>query len=132
MNKKLLFALPVALLMGGTAGADSYQDPYEVLSGIIEEVDSKYLTQSEQNLMMMEDNPAYWTAEEGEELFRERRGPKNASLESCDFGKGPGVLEGAYVEMPRYFEDTGRVMDLESRLVHCMKTIQGFPARTQR
>ncbi len=129
MNKKLLFALPVALLMGGTAGADSYQDPYEVLSGIIDEVDSKYLTQSEQNLMMMEDNPAYWTAEEGEELFRERRGPKNASLETCDFGKGPGVLEGAYVEMPRYFEDTGRVMDLESRLVHCMKTIQGFSGK---
>jgi sulfur-oxidizing protein SoxA len=28
--------------------------------------------------------------------------------------------------MPRYFEDTGEVMDLESRLIHCMKTLQGF------
>ncbi len=120
------FALPLALLLGGTANAESYEDPYEVLKGLIERIDSQYLTQSEQNLMMMEDNPASWTAEEGEELFSERRGPKNASLKSCDFGKGPGVLEGAYVEMPRYFEDTGRVMDLETRLVHCMKTIQGF------
>lgn len=126
MYRNVLLALPVALVLGGTASADSYQDPYAVLKGLIDEVDSKYLTQSEQNLMMMEDNPAYWTAEEGEELFSEKRGPKNASLESCDFGKGPGVLDGAYAEMPRFFGDTGRVMDLESRLVHCMKTIQGF------
>ena len=129
MYRKVVLALPLALLLGGTANADSYQDPYEVLKGLIDRVDSKYLTQSEQNLMMMEDNPAYWTAEEGEELFSAKRGPKNASLESCDFGKGPGVLEGAYVEMPRYFEDTGKVMDLESRLVHCMKTIQGFSSK---
>lgn len=126
MCKKVVFALPLALLLGGTASADSYEDPYEVLTGLIDRVDSKYLTQSQQNLMMMQDNPAYWTAEEGEELFSEKRGPKNASLESCDFGKGPGVLDGAYAEMPRYFEDTGRVMDLESRLVYCMKTLQGF------
>jgi sulfur-oxidizing protein SoxA len=77
---------------------------------------------------MMPDNPAYWIAEEGEELFQTPRGPKNVSLEGCDFGKGPGVVEGVYVEMPRYFEDTGKVMDLESRLVHCMTTLQGFPA----
>jgi len=127
MHKNPWFALPMALaLAGGTAVADSYQEPYDVLQGLIEEADSSYLTQSEQNLMMMQDNPAYWTAEEGEELFQEKRGPKNASLEGCDFGKGPGVIDGAYAEMPRYFEDTGEVMDLESRLIHCMKTLQGF------
>nr|WP_232020289.1 sulfur oxidation c-type cytochrome SoxA [Sulfuriflexus mobilis] len=113
--------------MPGTLSADSYKAPEDVLKGLIEKVDSKYLTQSEQNLMMMADNPAYWTAEDGEALFYLKRGPNNASLETCDFGKGPGVLEGAYVEMPRYFEDTGKVMDLETRLVHCMTTIQGFP-----
>ena len=126
MSKNALIALSLALALTGIAYADSYQDPEEVLLGIIEKSDSKYLTQSEQNLMMMADNPAYWTIEEGEELFKEKRGPKKASLESCDFGKGPGVLEGAYVEMPRYFKDTGQVMDLETRLVYCMKTIQGF------
>jgi sulfur-oxidizing protein SoxA len=126
MSKNAVFALSLVLALGGTANADSYQDPEDVLLGIIEKVDSSYLTQSEQNLMMMADNPAYWTAEDGEELFHKKRGPKNASLKSCDFGKGPGVLEGAYVEMPRYFKDTGKVMDLETRLVYCMKTIQGF------
>ncbi|MGB0723411.1 MAG: sulfur oxidation c-type cytochrome SoxA [Gammaproteobacteria bacterium] len=77
---------------------------------------------------MMPDNPAYWVAEEGEDLFNTPRGPANVSLEGCDFGKGPGVLEGAYVELPRFFEDTGKVMDLETRLVHCMTTLQGFDA----
>ena len=84
------------------------------------------LRQSPQNLQMMPDNPAYWVAEEGEELFTTPRGPNNVSLEGCDFGKGPGVVEGVYVEMPRYFADTGKVMDLETRLVHCMITLQGF------
>ncbi len=126
MSKISIILLMIMLVLGGIANAEEYKDPEEVLLEIIEKSDSKYLTQSEQNLMMMADNPAYWTVEEGEELFKEKRGPKKASLESCDFGKGPGVLEGAYVEMPRYFKDTGKVMDLETRLVHCMKTIQGF------
>ncbi len=65
---------------------------------------------------------------DGKALFHTPRGPNNVSLESCDFGKGPGVLAGAYTELPRYFADTGRVMDLETRLVHCMMTIQGFAA----
>jgi sulfur-oxidizing protein SoxA len=78
------------------------------------------------NLMMMPDSPALWLIDDGKELFHAARGPNNVSLEACDFGKGPGVLEGAFVEFPRYFEDTGRVMDFEGRLVHCMKTIQGF------
>lgn len=126
MLRNLLYALPLSAALAGTAAADSYQDPFDVLQGLINNVDSKYLTQSQQNLMMMQDNPAYWTVDEGEELFHAKRGPKNASLEECDFGKGPGVLEGAYAEMPRYFEDTGRVMDLGNRLIHCMKTLQGF------
>ena len=126
MSTKALFVLAAALALAGAVSADSYQEPEDVLQGIIDKVDSNYLTQSEQNLMMMPDNPAYWVVEEGEALFNEKRGPNNASLKSCDFGKGPGVLDGAYAEMPRYFEDTGKVMDLETRLVYCMKTIQGF------
>ena len=62
----------------------------------------------------------------GEELFRTPRGPKNASLEACDFGLGPGVVKGAYAQLPRYFPDTDRVQDLESRLVTCRVTLQGF------
>ena len=104
----------IALSLATSAGADSYQAPEDVLAQLIEESGSPYLTPSQQNLMMMPDNPAYWTMEEGEELFAEKRGPKNVSLEGCDFGKGPGVLDGAYVELPRYFADTGRVMDSRS------------------
>ncbi len=128
MFRKIILALPLALTFVGLVSADSYQAPEDVLQGVIEKIDSAYLTQSEQNLMMMGDSPASWVAEEGEALFREKRGPNNASLENCDFGKGPGVVEGAYTEMPRYFKDTGKVMDLETRLVHCMTTLQGFPA----
>lgn len=126
MLKSTILVLPVVLAFGTTTSADPSMAPEEVLNSLIKKVDSKYLSQSEQNIMMMPDNPAYWIAEEGEELFMEKRGPNNASLQSCNFGKGPGVLEGAYTEMPRYFADTGEVMDLENRLVYCMTTIQGF------
>jgi sulfur-oxidizing protein SoxA len=61
----------------------------------------------------------------GEELWKKPRGPRNVSLENCDLGLGPGVLKGAYARLPRYFKDADRVMDLESRLVYCMETLQG-------
>jgi sulfur-oxidizing protein SoxA len=71
-------------------------------------------------------NPADLFEVKGESLWMEKRGPKNASLEQCDLGQGPGKLDGAYAALPKYFKDTGKVMDVESRLVHCMMTLQGF------
>lgn len=125
MLKKTLFAFSITL--AGVAYASSIMLPEDVLNGLIEKhSDSAYLTQSPQNLMMMPDNPAWIVAEEGEALFKQARGPKNVSLEKCDFGKGPGVLEGAYAELPRYFADAGKVMDIDTRLAYCMKTLQGF------
>src|SRR5918992_638945 len=62
----------------------------------------------------------------GEELYRAKRGPKKESLERCDFGLGPGVLKGAYAQLPRYFADTDKVEDVESRLATCMVTLQGY------
>lgn len=128
MFARALNAIPLALAIGTAHAVDSYVDmaPEEILQSLITESGSAYLNQSPQNQQMMPDNPAYWVAEDGEELFRTPRGPKNVSLEECDFGKGPSVIEGAYVELPRYFADTGKVMDLETRLVHCMTTLQGF------
>jgi sulfur-oxidizing protein SoxA len=127
----LLLGLPMATLaMTGAASAQCFnctnEDPKQILLKLIDQTNSGYLTQSPQNLMMMDSNPAYFVVDDGKALFHQKRGPNNATLEQCDFGKGPGVLEGAYAEMPKYFEDTGRVMDLETRLVHCMKTHQGF------
>ena len=71
-------------------------------------------------------NPGFLVIDRGEMLFKEKRGPKNASLEKCDFGLGPGKLKGAYAQLPRYFKDTKRVQDLESRLMTCMVTLQGY------
>ena len=71
-------------------------------------------------------NPGLLDADKGEVLWKEKRGPKGASLEGCDLGKGPGKVEGAFAELPRYFSDADRVMDVESRLVWCMETLQGF------
>lgn len=76
--------------------------------------------------MLAEDNPGELWIDRGEKLFYEKRGPKNASLEQCDFGLGPGKLEGATARLPRYFPDTDRVQDLESRLLTCMVELQGF------
>jgi len=61
----------------------------------------------------------------GEDLWKKPQGPKNASLEQCDLGKGPGVLKGAHAVLPRYFKDVDRVMDTETRLLRCMMTLQG-------
>jgi sulfur-oxidizing protein SoxA len=76
--------------------------------------------------MLADGNPSELFEAKGEALWSEKRGPRHASLEACDLGKGPGVVKGAFVELPRYFNDTGRVQDLESRLVTCMVKLQGF------
>jgi sulfur-oxidizing protein SoxA len=79
--------------------------------------------------MLKEDpwsNPALLDADRGEALWTTKRGPKNVSLEQCDLGKGPGKVDGAFAELPRYFGDADKVMDLESRLLWCMETLQGF------
>jgi sulfur-oxidizing protein SoxA len=75
---------------------------------------------------LQDGNPAELWEARGEGLWKTPRGPKAATLENCDLGRGPGVVKGAYAELPRYFADTGRVMDLETRLVWCMVTLQGF------
>ena len=75
-------------------------------------------------------NPGLLDADRGEALWKERRGPNAVSLEGCDLGKGRGVVAGAFAELPRYFADANRVMDLEARLVWCMETLQGI-SRTE-
>ena len=81
---------------------------------------------AEYRKMLEDGNPAELYEAKGEDLWKKKRGPKNASLEQCDLGKGPGVVKGAFVELPRWFSDTQKVQDLESRLVSCMETLQGL------
>ena len=78
--------------------------------------------------MLAEGNPAELFEARGEALWKTRRGPNNTTLEACDLGLGPGVVKGAFVALPRWFADTGRVQDLESRLLSCMERLQGFDA----
>ena len=83
---------------------------------------------AEYRKMLEDGNPAELYEAKGEALWKQKRGPKNASLEKCDLGLGPGVFKGAFVTLPRYFADTQKVQDLETRLVTCMATLQGFDA----
>jgi len=85
---------------------------------------------AEYRAMLADGNPAELFEAKGEDLWKQKRGPKNATLEQCNLGKGAGVVKGAFVELPRWFADTGRVQDLESRLLTCMETLQGFDAKT--
>jgi len=83
---------------------------------------------AEYRKMLEDGNPAELFEAKGELLWKTARGPKNATLQRCDLGLGPGVVKGAWVQLPRWFPDTGRVQDLESRLLSCMETLQGFKA----
>jgi L-cysteine S-thiosulfotransferase len=81
--------------------------------------------------MLKEDpwsNPGFLDVDRGEALWTTAAGPKKATLEQCDLGKGPGKVEGAFAELPRYFVDADRVMDLETRLLWCMEKLQGISA----
>ena len=75
--------------------------------------------------MIADGSPVELFELEGETLWKKPQGPSNVSLEKCDLGLGPGVLKGAYARLPRYFKDADRVMDLETRLLHCMTILQG-------
>ena len=61
--------------------------------------------------MIADGNPSELYEAAGEDLWKKAMGPKNATLEKCDLGKGPGVVKGAAAELPRYFKDTNKVQD---------------------
>jgi L-cysteine S-thiosulfotransferase len=105
-----------ALLIGSAAWSQG-QSPKSTTDGI-----------AEYRKMLEDGNPAELFEAKGEALWKQRRGPKSASLEACDLGQGPGVVKGAFVRLPRWFADTGRVQDLESRLLSCIETLQGIAA----
>lgn len=77
--------------------------------------------------MFGDDNPAALWQERGKDLWEQPRGPKNVALAKvCDLGLGKGVVKGAYAQLPRYFKDSDKVEDLDSRLLTCMARSQGF------
>jgi sulfur-oxidizing protein SoxA len=118
---------PLALLAAGTLAALALaarpQTPSRAQDGETEKAIERY------RQMLKDDpwsNPGLLDADRGEALWSRRRGPQNVSLEACDLGRGPGQVEGAFAELPRYFADADQVMDLETRLLWCMEKLQGF------
>ena len=75
--------------------------------------------------MIADSSPAELYELAGEAAWKKPQGPNKVSLERCDLGLGAGVVKGAYAQLPRWFKDADRVMDLETRLLHCMTTLQG-------
>jgi sulfur-oxidizing protein SoxA len=75
---------------------------------------------------LQDGNPAELWEARGEEMWNKPRGPRKTAFTACDLGLGPGVVKGAYAQLPRYFADAQRVMDLETRLVWCMVNQQGI------
>ncbi len=113
MKKSMMTTAVAVAIAGGSSGAFA---------------DNTAAALEQYRQMIQDSNPAELVEMEGEELWVTPRGPKNATMEKCDLGLGPGVVEGAYAQMPRYFQDTGRVQDLESRLMTCMENLQGIPS----
>ena len=111
----------LALLLAGFAAVAALTPPAFAQKTTAEGI-------AEYRAMLADGNPAELFEARGEGLWKQARGPKNASLEKCDLGKGAGVVKGAFVELPRFFADTQRVQDLESRLLTCMEVQQGFNA----
>ena len=109
----------LAAVLGGTAGAGDGEEGQDPSAGI-----------EHYRQMLEEANPAELDEMRGEQVWKTPAGPLHSTLERCDLGLGPGVLKGAYAQLPRLFADTGRVQDLESRLITCMTTLQGLSEAT--
>ena len=62
--------------------------------------------------MIADGNPSELYEMAGEELWKKPTGPLNGTLEKCDLGLGPGVVDAATSQLPKYFKDTNRVQDL--------------------
>jgi sulfur-oxidizing protein SoxA len=113
VNKKIMALVFLAAVVMGSAHAQK--------SAAVQSIE-------EYRAMLADGNPADLFEAKGEDLWKQKRGPKKETLEKCDLGQGPGVVKGAFVTLPRYFADTNKVQDVESRLLTCMETLQGFNA----
>jgi sulfur-oxidizing protein SoxA len=83
---------------------------------------------AEYRKMLEDGNPADLFEAKGEALWKQARGPKNATLERATWARVRAWSRAPSSRLPRYFADTNKVQDLESRLVTCMETLQGFNA----
>jgi sulfur-oxidizing protein SoxA len=117
-----LLAAGLLVIMQGCSSQGKAEDKPAVAGSAATQEIEKY------RAMLADGNPSDLYEAAGEDIWKKPMGPKNVSLEKCDLGMGPGVVKGAYTQLPKYFKDTNKVQDLESRLVTCMSKIQGYDA----
>jgi L-cysteine S-thiosulfotransferase len=114
MKKKHLLACSITLLAGILGVGVNAQAQQRSAQDAI----------NEYRQSLQDGNPADLNAARGEGLWNAKRGGKSLA-ETCDLGLGVGKVKGAVAVLPKYFDDVKKVMDIESRLVHCMVTFQG-------
>jgi sulfur-oxidizing protein SoxA len=114
MTRRARVVAAIAIAMVGVAATAAFAQ-----SSAVDEI-AKY------RAALQDGNPAELWEARGEDLWKAPRGPKKVSFATCDLGQGPGVVKGAYAQLPKYFADADRVMDLETRLVYCMVAQQGY------
>ena len=64
---------------------------------------------AEYRAMLADGNPAELFEAKGEALWKHKRGPRQASLERCDLGLGPGIVKGAWVQDQEVTIDNGKI-----------------------
>jgi len=116
--KRAWMAAAAVAVAAGLASAEARAEKDKIIEGI-----------DAYREALKDGNPAELFEATGEELWKKPAGPKNASLEKCDLGLGAGVVKGAYAQLPRYFKDTDKVQDVESRLLTCMERLQGLEVK---
>jgi L-cysteine S-thiosulfotransferase len=119
MTMRLFFLMAAPLLMTALQAAPT---------GNVAQTKTTAQSIAEYRALLADGNPSELFEAKGEALWQTQRGPKNVSMEACDLGLGPGVVKGAFVRLPRWFADTQKVQDLESRLLSCMQNLQGLDA----
>ena len=127
LSAALVALVAATLSLAGSAEAQQAAKPAAKAAAVpAASTDATILAIEKYREALADGNPAELWEARGEDLWKKKRGPNNVSLEKCDLGLGEGKVKGAYAQMPRYFEDTDRVQDLESRLVTCMVMLQGY------
>ncbi|RMH06583.1 MAG: sulfur oxidation c-type cytochrome SoxA [Aquificota bacterium] len=117
MKKKVFFGL---LVSGAVAGGLLTTKAFAQVEGELSPEEEIRLVQEFNRMLAEGVNPGEIWYEVGKEAI------KKYNLDKCDLGLGPGNFKGAMAQMPRYFADAGKVMDLETRVGWCLQKHAGM------
>ena len=83
-----------------------------------------------QELLELGMHPGDAYVDEGREMFH-KPGPNGKSCATCH-GQDGAKLEGAYAKMPRYYDDIGKVADIDLRIWSCMTKYMGYDPKDKK